>query len=55
MRHNGIGAALLQEGEPIEFASCSTTDTQQRYAQIDKEFLAIQFGLKRFHQYVYGQ
>ena len=31
------------------------TDTQQRYAQIEKEFLAIQFGLKRFHQYVYGR
>ena len=51
----GIGAALLQQGEPIEFASCSMTETQQRYAQIEKEFLAIQFGLKRFHQYVYGQ
>ena len=51
----GIGAALLQQGEPIEFASCSMTETQQRYAQIEKEFLAIQFGLNRFHQYVYGQ
>ena len=51
----GIGAALLQEEEPIEFASCSMTDTQQRYAHIEKEFLAIQFGLKRLHQYVYGQ
>ena len=52
----GIGAALLQQGEPIEFASCSMTETQQRYGgQIEKEFLAIQFGLKRFHQYVYGQ
>ena len=51
----GIGAALLQQGEPIEFASCSMTETQQRYAQIENEFLAIKFGLKRFHQYVYGQ
>ena len=47
----GIGAALLQQGEPIEFASCPMTETQQRYAQIEKEFMAIQFGLKRFHQY----
>ena len=31
------------------------TDTQQRYAQIEKEFLAIQYGLERLHQYVYGQ
>ena len=29
----GIGAALLQQGEPIEFESCSMTETQQRYAQ----------------------
>ena len=28
----GIGAALLQQGEPIEFESCSMTETQQRYA-----------------------
>ena len=30
-------------------------DTQQNYAQIEKELLAIVFGCKRFHQYIYGK
>ena len=30
-------------------------ETQRRYAQIEKELLAIVFGCKRFHQYVYGK
>ncbi len=51
----GVGAVLLQLGQPIEFASRTLTDTQQRYAQIEKELLAVQFGLKHFHQYVYDQ
>ena len=29
--------------------------TQCRYAQIEKELLAVVFGCKRFHQYVYGK
>jgi len=30
------------------------TDTEKRYAQIEKERLAVKFGLERFHQYTYG-
>ena len=30
-------------------------DTQCRYARIEKELLAVVFGCKRFHQYVYGK
>jgi hypothetical protein len=26
-----------------------------RYAQIEKEMLAVVFGLERFHQYTYGR
>ena len=50
-----MGAVLLLEGQPVEFASCSLNKTQRAYAQIEKEFMAVQFGLQRFHQYVYGQ
>ena len=52
---NGMGAVVLLGGQPVEFASCSLTSTQKAYAQIEKEFLAVQYGLKRFHQYIYGQ
>lgn len=50
-----LGAVLLQAGRPVEFASTTLTDTQRRYAQIEKELLAIVFALERFHQYVFGK
>lgn len=31
------------------------TSSEINYAQIEKVILAIQFGCKRFHQYVYGR
>lgn len=51
----GLGAALLQEERPVAFASKAMNDTQERYAQIEKELLAVVFGCKRFHQYIYGK
>ena len=52
---HGLGAVLLQNEQPIAYASRTLTPVQQRYAQIEKEMMAIQFGLERFHQYVFGQ
>ena len=51
----GIGAVLMQKGQPVAFSSTTLTVTQKRYCQIEKELLAVQFGLMRFRQYVYGQ
>lgn len=51
----GMGAALMQEGKPVAYGSCALTETQQRYSQIEKETLAIVFGCRKFHQYIYGQ
>ena len=51
----GLGAALLQEGRPIAYTSCALTDTEERYAQIGKEMLAIVFSLEKFNQYTFGQ
>ena len=52
---SGLGAALLQNGKPIEYASRSLTDTETRYAQIENEMLAIVFSLERFNQYTFGR
>ncbi|XP_014673255.1 PREDICTED: uncharacterized protein LOC106813592 [Priapulus caudatus] len=51
----GLGAALLQNGQPVAFASRALTDVETRYAQIEKELLAVVFGLERFHHYTYGR
>ena len=39
---------------PIAFASCSLSKTECKYAQLDKEDLAIVCGVKKFHQYLFG-
>ena len=51
----GLGAALVQDGKPVAFASKALTPTEQRYANIERELLAIVFGVERFHTYVYGR
>ena len=51
---DGLGACLLQDGKPICYASRSMNETEQRYAQIEKELLAIVFATQRFHHYIYG-
>ena len=51
----GLGTYLLQEGQPITFASKSLTDTETRYANIEREFLAIVFSCQWFKMYILGR
>ena len=39
----------------LHMPSRALTLTQQKYAQIEKEVLAIVYGCQKFHQYVYGR
>lgn len=55
----GVGAVLSHtypDGSEriIQCASNSLTETQKKYAQIDKEAYAIVFGIKKFHQFLFG-
>ena len=51
----GLGAAMMQNGQPVAYASRSLTAAETRYAQIEKELLAIIFTCDRFESYVYGR
>uniref|UniRef100_A0A5S6QMM6 RNA-directed DNA polymerase n=1 Tax=Trichuris muris TaxID=70415 RepID=A0A5S6QMM6_TRIMR len=55
----GLGAVLSQveEGQEkvVAYASRTMSKTERNYAQIDKEALALMYGVKKFHQYLFGR
>ena len=56
----GIGAVIsntLPEGtkKPITFVTRSLSSSELNYAQLQKEALSLTFGVKKFHQYLYGR
>ena len=55
----GLGACLIQKhkgkDQPIAFASKSLTDAKTRYANIERELLAIVFACQRFSTYLLGR
>lgn len=51
----GQGAVHLQGKKPLAYALRALTPTQQKHAQIEKETLAIVYGVQKSHQYIYGR
>ncbi len=51
----GLGAVLLQAGQPVAFASRTLSQTKRNYSQMEKECLAITFACNRFDQYLHGR
>lgn len=55
----GIGAVLRQEQDngqykPVAYASRTMSETERRYAQIEKEGLAVVWGCERFRDFITG-
>ena len=51
----GLGGVVLQEGKPVAYGSRTLTKCEQRYANIERELLAIVWGVEKFHTYMYGR
>ena len=55
----GVGAVLAHRmpddsKHPIGYVSHSLTAAQRNYSQLEKEALALVFGVKHFHSYLFG-
>ena len=55
-----IGAVLshvFADGteRPVAYASRTLLPNEQNYAQVEKEALSLNFGVQKFHQYIYGR
>ena len=56
----GLGTCLVHvmddnSKKPVVYASHTLTKSETAYAQIEREGLALVFGVRRFHRYLYGR
>ena len=50
-----LGPVLLQNGQPVCYASKTFTETEQKYSNIEREALGLVWGLERFQYFIYGK
>ncbi|CAB4003659.1 Hypothetical predicted protein [Paramuricea clavata] len=51
----GLEAVISKNGQPLALPSRALFRAEVNYAQIEKELLAVLFGLEKFRQYTYGR
>lgn len=52
---NGTGCCLMMDNQPMAFGSRSLTESEKRFAQVEKEMLGIVHAVQKFHFYIYGR
>ena len=52
---NGLGVALVQNERPVLFASKALVGSELNYSPIEGEMLGAVYGIKKFHNYLYGR
>ena len=56
----GIGLVISHifpngDERPIAYASCTLSNSEKNYAQLEHEALPLIYGVQKFHQYLYGR
>ena len=51
----GFGAVILQEEQPIYYASRALTSAEKNYQNLEREAQATVWGMEKFHYFLYGR
>ena len=51
----GLGAVILQNSKPVMFASRALTGAEKNYQNLERECLAMNWGMEKFHYFLYGK
>ena len=51
----GFGAVILQEEQPIYYASRAVTSAEKNYQNLEREAQAAVWGMEKFHYFLYGR
>ena len=51
----GLGAVILQNSKPVMFALRALTGAEKNYQNLERECLAMIWGMEKFHYFLYGK
>ena len=51
----GLGAVILLDSKPVMFASRALTGVEKNYQNLERECLAMIWGMEKFHYFLYGK
>ena len=51
----GLGAVILQDSRPVMFTSRAFTGSERNYQNLERQCLAMIWGMEKFHYFLYGK